>query len=136
MAIANTYVFKSGATGSEANVAGELDGSMTMNGAPVEITNKASGGYIEYEPDFIAGKQISFSVTYTATDETEQNKIKSAAETGELLPGIIEGVGGETWQCDTWSFTGRSDAAATNTSVQMSLTINTSGAYVYTAPVA
>jgi len=132
-AISNSFVFKIGAAGAEAAIAGQLDGTMTLNGAPVEITNKASGGYIEYCPDFVAGKQVAFAVTFTSTDEVSQNLVKAAIESGALVAGnIISGVGAEEWQCDTWSISGRSDAAPVNGVTQISCTISTSGAYTYT----
>jgi len=133
MAGSNDYIFKIGASGSEKVIAGQLEGSMTLNGAPVEITNKASGGYIEYMPDFVAGRQVAFSVTFTATDDAAQNQIKSAIESGAQVAGnIVTGIGAEEWQCDAWVITGRSDTAAVNGVAQMACTISTSGKYTYT----
>ena len=124
-----------GASGSEVTVSGQLDGTMTMNGAPVEITNKASGGYIEYLADFVAGKQVSFAGTFTLLAEADQLTLKNAIENGTQIAGIVEtGTGGESWQCDTWSISGRSDAAPLNGVPQMSVTFSTSGDYTYTAP--
>ena len=136
MAGSNDYVLKMGTSGSEVVVSGQLDGTMTMNGAPVEITNKASGGYIEYLADFVAGKQITFAGSFTLLAEADQLTLKNAIENGTQIAGIVEtGTGGESWQCDTWSISGRSDAAPLNGIPQMSLTISTSGIYVYTPPV-
>jgi hypothetical protein len=135
MAGSNDYVLKMGASGSEVVVSGQLDGTMALNGAPVETTNKASGGYIEYLAGFVAGKQVAFSGTFTLLNTADQLTLKNAIENGTQIAGIVEtGTGGESWQCDTWSISGRSDAAPLNGIPQMSLTISTSGAYVYTAP--
>lgn len=135
MAGSNDYVLKMGASGAEVTVSGQMDGTITLNGAPVEITNKASGGYIEYLPDFIAGKQVAFSGSFTLLNTADQLALKNAIEDGTQIAGIIEtGVGGEAWQCDTWSVSGRSDAAPLNAIPQMSLTISSSGVYTYTAP--
>jgi hypothetical protein len=135
MAGSNDYVLKMGTSGSEVVVSGQLDGTMTMNGAPVEVTNKASGGYIEYLPDFVAGKQITFAGSFTLLAEADQLTLKNAIENGTQIAGIVEtGTGGESWQCDTWSISGRSDAAPLNGIPQMSLTISTSGIYDYTPP--
>jgi len=135
MAGSNDYVLKMGASGSEVVVSGQLDGTMTMNGAPVETTNKASGGYIEYLAGFVAGKQITFAGTFTLLNTADQLTLKNAIENGTQIAGIVEtGTGGESWQCDTWSISGRSDAAPLNGIPQMSLTISTSGIYAYTAP--
>lgn len=129
----NSYVFKIGASGAEAVIAGQLDGTMTLNGAPVETTNKASGGYVEYLPDFVAGKQVMFAVTFTSADDASQNLVKAAVEAGTLVAGnILSGIGAEQWQCDTWSISGRSDAAPVNGVTQISCTISTSGTYAYT----
>jgi hypothetical protein len=135
MAGSNDYILKLGADGSEAEIAGQMDGTMTVGGAPVEITNKSNNGHITYMEDFVAGKQIVFAVNLTLLSEAVQNSIKAAVESGGQLPGVVEtGVGGEQWQCDNWVFTGRSDGAPVNSSAQMSVNVMTSGAYAYTAP--
>jgi hypothetical protein len=135
MAGSNDYVIKLGADGAEALVGGQLDGTMTINGAPVEITNKANGGNITYLNSFVAGKQVSFAGVFTLTQEVVQDTIKAAIDSGTQIPAIVEsGIGGEAWQCDTWIVANRSDSAAVNGVSQMSVTFSTSGAYVYTAP--
>ena len=133
--MSDSYVLKIGASSSEAVIAGQLDGTMTLNGTAVAITNKASGGYVEYLADFVAGKQVVFTTTFTASDDESQKVLKAAVESGALLAGnIVSGVGAEEWQCDTWSVTGRSDTAAVHGGVStMALTFSSSGAYVYTA---
>lgn len=135
MAGSNDYILKLGADGSEAVIAGQMDGTMTLGGAPVDITNKSNGGAITYLDGFRAGKQVVFAVTLTLLSEAVQNSIKAAAESGTQIAGIVEsGVGGEAWQCDTWAVSNRSDAAPVNGSPQMSVNLSTSGAYTYTAP--
>ena len=110
---------------------------MTQNGAPVDITNKSDGGKVTLFNNFVAGQQIAFAGTFTLLDETVQNTIKGAIESGAQIAGIVEtAVGGETWQCDTWSVAGRSDAAPVNGVPQMSVTFSTSGTYTYTAATA
>ncbi len=128
MSLSNSYVFQLGESGSEVTVPGQLDGTRTDLGSPVEVTNKADGGAARYHPDFVAGSGQEFSVTFTSTDNATLNTIKSAANTGAQLAGkILSGVGAEAWQCDTWVFTGRSDAAPVNAVTQVSLTIRSSG---------
>lgn len=134
MAGSNDYIFKLGASGSELVIAGQLDGTMTKNGAPVPTTNKANGGKVTYLDGFVAGDQAAFAGTFTITNETVQNTIKAAVESGTQIPGVILGVGGEKWQCDTWAVTGRSDAAPVNGVATMSVNFMTSGDFSYTAP--
>ena len=135
MAGSNDYVIKLGADGSEASVAGQLDGTMTKNGTAVEITNKANGGKITYLNGFVAGDQVAFAGTFTLTSEVVQNTIKAAIESGTHIPGVVEtAVGGEKWQCDTWLVMGRSDAAPVNGVPAMSVSFMTSGDFTYTAP--
>ena len=135
MAGSNDYVIKLGASGSEALVAGQLEGTRTDIGAPIEITNKANGGNVTYFDGHVAGQGVSFAGTFTLTQETVQDTIKAAINSGTQIAGVVEsGIGGEKWQCDTWSVTGRSDSAAVNGVSQMSVTFNTSGAFTYTAP--
>ena len=135
MAGSNDYIIKLGADASELAIAGQLDGTMTQNGAPVDITNKADGGKVTLFNNFVAGQQITFAGTFTLLSETVQNTIKASIESGAQLAGIVEtAVGGESWQCDTWSVTGRSDAAPVNGVPQMSVTFSTSGDYTYPEP--
>ncbi len=136
MAGSNDYIIKLGASGSEAVIAGQLDGTMTQNGAPVDITNKSNGGKVTLFNNFVAGQQITFAGTFTLVGgDAVQDSIKSAIESGAQIPGVVEtGVNGEAWECATWSVTGRSDAAPVNGVPQMSVTFSTSGDYTYTAP--
>jgi len=135
MAGSNDYIFKLGASGSEQVIAGQLDGTMTRNGTPVETTNKANGGKITYLNNFVSSDQVGFAGTFTLTNEAVQNTIKAAIESGGQLPGqIITGVGGEGWQCDTWQVMGRSDAAPVNGVPAMSVNFMTSGDFTPTAP--
>ncbi len=128
MSLSNSYIFQLGASGSEVTVPGQLDGTMSPLGGPVETTNKANGGAVTYYPDFVAGKGFEFNVTFTSTDESALNEMKAAASSGAQLAGkILSGVGAESWQCDTWVFDGRSDAAPVNAVTQVSLTIKSSG---------
>tara|TARA_R110000851_G_scaffold167578_1_gene313255 strand:- start:697 stop:1104 length:408 start_codon:yes stop_codon:yes gene_type:complete len=131
----NDYILKLGASGSEAVIAGQLDGTMTKNGTLVDITDKSDGGKVKYLNSFVAGDQVSFAGTFTVLAETVQNTIKAAEASGTQIAGIIEtAIGGESWQCDTWAVTGRSDSAGVNGAAQMSITFSTSGAFTYTAP--
>ena len=135
MAGSNDYVIKLGAQGSEAFIAGQLEGTRTDIGAPVEVTNKANGGNVTYFDGFVAGQGVSFAGVFTLTQETVQDTIKAAIQSGTQIPAVVEsGIGGEKWQCDTWVVTGRSDSGAVNGVSQMSVTFNTSGAFSYTAP--
>ena len=135
MAGSNDYVIKLGAQGSEALVAGQIEGSRTDIGAPIEVTNKANGGNVTYFDGFVAGQGVSFAGVFTLTQETVQDTIKAAIQSGTQIPAVVEsGIGGEKWQCDTWVVTGRSDSGAVNGVSQMSVTFNTSGAFSYTAP--
>ena len=128
MSLSNSYVFQLGAASSEATVNGQLDGTMRELGEPVATTNKANGGAVTYHPDFVAGDGVEFAVTFTSTDETVLTSIKTAAASGAQLAGkIVSGVGAESWQCDTWVFSGRSDAAPVNAVTQVSLSIKSSG---------
>jgi hypothetical protein len=135
MAGSNDYVIKLGADGSELLVAGQLDGTMTKNGAPVDITNKANGGKVTYLNGFVAGDQVAFAGAFTLSAETVQNTIKAAIASGNHIAGVVEsGIGGEKWQCDTWSVSGRSDSAPVNGVSVMSVTFSTSGDYTETPP--
>lgn len=134
MAGSNDYVIKAGAGGSEVDILGQLDGTMTLNGAPVETTNKSSGGYIEYLDAFMAGKQIQFAGNFNLINEAGQNTIKGDIESGLQADYTIEtGVGGESWT-GKFVVSGRSDGAPLNGVPTMAVTFMSSGEYTYTAP--
>ena len=135
MAGSNDYLIKLGASGSELVIAGQLEGTRTDIGAPIEVTNKANGGKVTYLHGFVSGQGVSFAGVFTLTQETVQDTIKEAVATGNPIAGVVQsGIGGESWQCDTWIVTGRSDSAAVNGVSQMSVTFNTSGDFSRTAP--
>ena len=130
----NSYVIKAGTGGSEVDILGQLDGTMTLNGAPVETTNKASGGYIEYLDAFTAGKQVQFAGNFNILNEAGQNTIKEDAESGVQADYTIEsGSGGESWT-GKFVVSGRSDGAPLNGVATMAVTFMSSGPYTYTPP--
>lgn len=134
MAGSNDYVIKAGTGGAQTDILGQLDGTMTLNGAPVETTNKASGGYIEYLDAFTAGKQITFSGNFNLINDDGQNTIKADIESGVQADYTIEtGVGGESWT-GKFVVSGRSDSAPLNGVPTMAVTFMSSGVYTYTAP--
>lgn len=137
MAAGNTYVIEVSTDGGTTyNVlAGQLDGTMTLAGTPVDITNKASQGYIEYLPDFLAGKQVQFAGSFILTNEAAQNLIReAAASTGAQIDARVStGVGGEAFE-GKFAVLNRSDSAPLNDKVTMSVNLNSSGIYTYTAP--
>ena len=133
MAGSNDYVVKAG-VGVTTEILGQLDGTMTLNGAPVETTNKASGGYIEFLDAFVAGKQVTFAGNFNLINDAGQNAIKAAMESGVQTEFTVEtGVGGESWE-GSFVVTGRSDSAPLNGVPTMAVTFSSSGVYTYTAP--
>ncbi len=135
MAGSNDYIIKLGADGAEALIAGQLEGTRTDIGAPVDVTNKANGGNVTYFNGFVAGQGVSFAGVFTLTQETVQDTIKAAINSGTQIAGVVEsGIGGAKWQCATWAVTGRIDSGAVNCVSQMSVTFNTSVAFTSKAP--
>ena len=116
-------------------LAGQLSGTLTFAGTLVEITNKASGGNVEYLENFLAGKQAQFAGEFTLLNDEALNLIRTAAaSSGSFIDARIStGVGGES-VAGKFAVIGRSDSAPLNDKVTMSVSINSSGAYTYTPP--
>lgn len=131
----NTYLVKmADDLGEMKCIDGQMEGTLTLGGTPIDITNKCTGGYIEYLPDFLASKQVVFAGSFQMLNAASLTKIKAAAEMGSVLAmEITTGVGTEKWR-GNFLPNGRSDTAALNAMSTMSVTLSSSGAYEYTDP--
>ena len=133
MANGNTYLLKVGSTGSEEELVGQMDGTMTDASVLVANTNKSTGGAITYIDGAFA-QQITFAVTLTMLSDDGQAEMKGKMATGSDFSAKIEtGIDGESW-AGAWKATGRSDTAAMNGDSTMAITIMSNGAPTYTAP--
>ena len=138
MACSNAYIIKLGLDEATTEIAGQLDGTLTVGGTRVENTNKSNGGAISYVQDCIVGKQVVFAGNFTLISDTAQNTIKAAIEAGQSLDATVVGVDGELW-AGLFAPSGRSDSAPLNADSTMAITFSSDGAngvYAYTAPTA
>ena len=125
----NNFVIKSNGTA----ILGQLNGTMTINGAHIDISDKDSKGNVVLHEGFIAGKQIQFAGEFLSKDDASQKLVKDASENGGFLDLVIDtGIGGEAFS-GSFAVSGRSDAGANNDSVKMSVNFLSSGEVVYTA---
>ncbi len=132
MSDSNAYTFQAGASGSEAVIFGQGDGTLTVTANGVDITNKANGGAITYLDGTVQGLQVTWATNFVLSNDASQSIIKDAAETGTLIEGAIMGIGGEKWT-GSWRVEGRSDTATLNGGAAvMAVTFMSSGAPVRT----
>ena len=134
MACANDYVIKLGLLASPTEIAGQMDGTMTVGGTRIENTNKSNGGGISYVANCIAGKQVVFAGNFTFVDDAAQNTIKQAIEDGVSIECTVFGYGTESWE-GLFAVAGRADNAGTNSDSTWAVTFSSdasNGLYVYT----
>ena len=134
MANSNTYIFKLGASGSEQELFGQMDGTHTDGSILIENTNKSTGGTRTYI-DGSFYHNFTFTTTLTYATEATQIAIKQAIEDGTDIEGIIESGTGETWE-GNWKVTGRTDTAGMNTDSTMAISINSNGEILRTSDTA
>ena len=134
MANSNTYIFKLGASGSEQELFGQMDGTHTDGSILIENTNKSTGGTRTYI-DGAFYKNWTFTTTLTYAAEATQIAIREAISSGANIEGLIESGTGETWQ-GAWKVSGRTDTAGMNTDSTMAISINSNGAIVRTSDTA
>ena len=132
MATGYDYLLLKGLPGSETEIIGQLDGTMTVININPEITNKANGG----SPDYLGvavGRQVTFAGTYTQINTSLLNEVKAQVESGAKENYLIQGLDGEEWS-GSFIAGGRSDTAPLNGAATMAVTFSSAGGYDYTAP--
>ena len=69
-------------SGPGAPIVGQMETTLTMNGTPIDISNKSSGDFVTYLDGQISGQQIVLTGTITYNDDAVYEAMKAAAFTG------------------------------------------------------
>ena len=85
-----------GEVGSEEEIIGQIDGTVTVIGVNPEITNKSNDGAPEYL-GMNVGRQVTFAGTLTQINTALGNEVKAAIESGALARYTIRALDGEEW---------------------------------------
>lgn len=116
-------------------VVGQMDGTITIGGTPIEISNKSTDDFITYLNGELQGKQIVFTGTVTYNSDTEFRQMRADAMVGtqDTYSIVFNGSGSTTDESFTGTFTpsGISDNLAMGERVTTSITVSSSGAYTY-----
>lgn len=128
----NDYVIKAGVTGSQTEIIGQLDGTITVGGVNPDITNKANGGAIK-QLGCSVGKQVVFAGTFTQINDSAINALKALVESGEEGDFVVCGLYDEEWS-GKFTLGSRSDSAPLNGAATMAVTFSSSGGYAWIPP--
>ena len=115
-----------------AEIAGQMEISVTQNGTPIDISNKSYGDFVTLLNNALAGKQYVISVSCTHNSDAVYKDMLDDAGTATqdtysiLIPGYATISG--TFAPHGASFTLPHGAAVTT-----ALTLSSSGAYTVTA---
>ena len=127
------YYIMTGDTGSETQLIGQLEGTMTLGGEPIDVTNKSSQDYVELFDGVTTSKQVVFSGSLHYNNDAAFETVRAAAFSGAHINAVVKcGGSGETLTAE-FAVSGLSDTAPVDgTAVTTSLTFSSSGVVVRT----
>mgnify|MGYP003653606134 CR=1 FL=1 len=63
-------------------IVGQMEGTITYNGSPIDISNKSYADNVTLMDAELAGKQLQFSGTITYNNDTQFRKVRADSLTG------------------------------------------------------
>lgn len=122
------YYIMTGTSGSETQLVGQLEGTMTIGGEPIDVTNKSSQDFIELFDGVTTSKQITFSGSLHYNSDAGFEAVRAAAFSGSHINAVIQcGASGETFT-GNFQVSGVADTAPVDgTAVTTSVTFGSSG---------
>lgn len=127
------YYIMTGDTGSETQLIGQLEGTMTIGGEPIDVTNKSSQEFIELFDGVTTSKQITFSGSLHYNNDAAFEAVRAAAFSGSHINAVVKcGESGETYT-GNFQVSGVSDTAPVDgTAVTTAVNFGSSGVVVRT----
>lgn len=116
-----------------AAIVGQMESTMTMNGTPIDISNKSFGDFVTYLDGEISSQQVVFSGTITYNNDTVYEAMKAEAFTGTQDDYIVTFPNGEAYSAK-FVPSGISDSLPHGDRVTTSFTLSSSGTVTRTAP--
>ena len=65
-------------------IVGQMEGTLTYNGTPIDISNKSNGDFVTLLDGELAGKQLQWAGTIVWNTETQAQKVLNDAITGTM----------------------------------------------------
>jgi len=129
--INGTDIVLSNGTG---EIVGQMEGTLTFNGSPIDISNKSYLDNVTLLDGELAGKQLQFAGSIVYNDDTQFRKVRADSLTGTQDTYTIEYVSGATTD-ESFSAlmvpNGLSDALPHGDKVATSITFLSSGAITH-----
>ncbi len=119
-------------TSSPANIVGQMEATMTMNGTPIDISNKSNGDFVTYLDEEVSSQQIVLTGTIVYNNDAEYRAMKAEAFTGTQDDYIVTYPDGEAYS-GKFVPSGISDALPHGDKVVTSFTLSSSGTVTRTA---
>ena len=63
-------------------IVGQMDGTLTYNGTPIDVSNKSTGDDVCLMDGELSGKQLQFAGTIVYNDDTQYRKVRADSLTG------------------------------------------------------
>jgi len=115
-------------------IVGQGEGTLTIGGTVIDISNKSSNGYVMLLNGELAGKQLTFAGTFVYNSDASFRTVRADALTGTQDEySLVYPSGGETDESFTADMVpnGMSDALPMGDKVTTSITFLSSGEFVH-----
>lgn len=109
-----------------ADIFGQMEATLTMNGTPIDISNKSAGDFVELMDGEIAAQQIVLTGTLVYNVSASYEAIKAEAFTGTQDDYVITFTSGESY-AGKFVPSGISDSIPFGDKVSTSFTLSSSG---------
>jgi predicted secreted protein len=131
--INGTNVIISDGTGA---IVGQMEMTLTYNGAPIDISNKSAGDFVQLLDGELSGKQLQMSGTLVYNDDAQYRKVRADSLVGTQDTYTVTYTSDATTD-EEFSATmvpnGLSDALPHGDKVSTTITFLSSGAVTHTA---
>ena len=108
------------------DIFGQMEATLTMSGAPIDISNKSTGDFVLLMDGGVSSQQIVLSGTLVYNISSSYEEIKAEAWTGTQDDYLITFTGGESYAFKGVP-SGISDAIPVGDKVSTSFTLSSSG---------
>lgn len=117
-------------------IVGQMEATLTVNGTPIDITNKSSNDFVTLMNGELAGKQLQIAGTLIYNNNTVYRTVRANSLDGTQDTYSVEytGSGGSTNESFSATMvpTGLSDSLPMGDKVTSSITFLSSGAFTHT----
>jgi hypothetical protein len=116
-------------------IVGQMEGTLTYNGTPIDISNKSNGDNVTLLDGSLAGKQLQWAGTIVYNTDLQYQKVRNDSLVGTMdtytLTYLSEGATDESFSAQMMP-NGLSDAIPHGDKVSTSITLLSSGTITHT----